>query len=110
MEAAVDFHNEIGPGKVTGRIKYLGDYLRAGLMEIPNVTIYSSVNPQMCAGITTYGVKGVKGVDLQNEMWKRKKLQPRAVGEHMIRHSTHIYNLEAEIDSALEVVRELAGN
>lgn len=109
LEAAVDFHNEIGPKKVTDRIKALGDYLRAGLKEIPNVEIRSSTHSALCAGITTYGVKGVSGKDLQNEMWKRKKLQPRAVGKDMIRHSTHIYNLEREIDAALEVVRDLAG-
>lgn len=107
LEAAVDFHNELGPKRVTDRIKYLGDYLRAGLKEIPNVTIYSSVHPDLCAGLTTYGVKGIKGVDLQKEMWTRKKLQPRAAGEHMIRHSTHIYNLESEIDAALAIVREV---
>ena len=109
LEAAVDFHNEIGPKKVTDRIKSLGDYLRKGLQEIPNVEIRSSTHTDLCAGITTYGVKGVSGKDLQNEMWKRKKLQPRAVGEEMIRHSTHIYNLEREIDAALEIVRDLAG-
>ena len=107
LEAAVDFHNEIGPKKVTDRIKYLGDYLRNGLKGLPKVTIYSSVHPDMCAGITTYGIEGIKGKDLQNLMWRRKKLQPRAVGEDKIRHSTHIYNLEHEIDAALEVVREL---
>ena len=109
LEAAIDFHNKIGPKKVADRIKYLGDYLRAALLDIPNVEIRSSTHPGLCAGITTYGVKGVSGKDLQNEMWKRKKLQPRAVGEDMIRHSTHIYNLEDEVDAALEVVKDLAG-
>lgn len=109
LEAAIDFHNEIGPKKITDRIKYLGQYLRAALQEIPNVEIRSSTHTALCAGITTYGVKGMSGKDLQNEMWKRKKLQPRAVGKDMIRHSTHIYNLESEIDAALDVVRDLAG-
>ena len=109
LEAAIDFHHEIGPQKVTDRIKFLGDYLRERLLDIPNVEIRSSTHTALCAGITTYGVKGISGKDLQNEMWKRKKLQPRAVGEDMIRQSTHIYNLESEIDAALEVVRDLAG-
>lgn len=109
LEAALDFHNEIGPKKVTNRIKYLGDYLRAGLKKIKKVTIYSSTHPKMCAGITTYGIDGVSGVDLQNEMWKRRKLQPRSVGEKMIRHSVHIYNQEHEIDAALTIVKDLAG-
>lgn len=109
LEAAIDFHNKIGPKKVTDRIKYLGEYLRTGLQKISNVEIRSSTHTDLCAGITTYGIKGVSGKDLQNEMWKRKKLQPRAVGADMIRHSTHIYNLESEIDAALEIVRDLAG-
>ncbi len=108
LEAAIDFHNEIGPKKVTDRIKYLGDYLRTRLQKIPNVEIRSSTHATLCAGITTYGVKGVSGKDLQNEMWKRKKLQPRAVGDDMIRQSTHIYNLESELDAAVEVVRDMA--
>lgn len=108
LNAAIDFHNQIGATQVTDRVKHLGDYLRAGLQEIKAVSIYSSIHPEMCAGITTYGIKGVSGKDLQNTMWKRKKLQPRAVGDKMIRHSTHIYNLEKEIDMALEIVRELA--
>jgi selenocysteine lyase/cysteine desulfurase len=108
MDAAIDFHNKIGSRKVTARIKYLGDYLRAGLKDIKGVFIESSVHPDMCAGITTYGIRDVKGVDLQNEMWKRKKMQPRAVGEDKIRHSVHIYNSEREIDTALAIVKDMA--
>jgi selenocysteine lyase/cysteine desulfurase len=108
LEAAIDFHYEIGPKKVTDRINHLGQYLRDGLQEIPQVEIRSSTHTALCAGITTYGVKGISGKDLQIEMWRRKKLQPRAVGEDMIRQSTHIYNLESEIDATLEVVRDLA--
>ena len=108
MDEAINFHNRIGSENVTKRIKFLGEYLRSGLKDIPKVFIRSSVHPEMCAGITTYGVEGVEGVDLQNEMWKRKKLQPRAVGSEMIRHSTHIYNSEEEIDQALIIVKDLA--
>lgn len=107
LEAAVDFHNEVGSEKVIKRIKELGDYLRDGLQAIDKVKIVSSVHPEMCAGITTYLVDGVKPVDLQNEMWKRYKLQPRAAGTNGLRQSTHIYNQKAEIDKALDVVRSI---
>src|SRR5581483_10153951 len=39
LDAALDFHNQIGPERVQKRIKYLGDLLRAGLREIPQVKI-----------------------------------------------------------------------
>jgi isopenicillin-N epimerase len=108
FEAAIDFHNEIGHKKIISRIKELGDYLRKGLQSSDIFVIESSVHPEMCAGLTTYGVKGIPGKDLQNEMWKRAKLQPRAVGEDHIRFSTHFYNSKKEIDMALAVAAQLA--
>ena len=107
LEAAVDFHNEIGSDKVIKRIKELGDYLRAGLQEMDKVKIVSSVHPEMCAGITTYQVEGISPVDLQNTMWKQHKLQPRAAGNSGLRQSTHIYNHKEEIDKALEVIKTI---
>lgn len=106
-EAAVDFYNTIGGEKWLGRIKELGKYLRAGLKEMDHVTIYSSTNETMAAGITTYGVKGISGPDLQKTMWDKERLQPRSVGEKAIRHSTHIYNSKEEIDKALKVIADL---
>ncbi len=108
LEAAIDFHNRIGSAKVIARVKELGDYLRNGLRQIPKVSIVSSVHPEMCAGITTYQVAGTSSTDLQNELWRRKKLHPRAAGEAGLRHSTHIYNLKSEIDLALEIIADVA--
>jgi selenocysteine lyase/cysteine desulfurase len=106
-DAAVDFFNTIGEEKWLGRIKELGCYLRSGLKEMPHVTIESSTNEAMAAGITTYGVSGISGPDLQKTMWEQEKLQPRSVGEKNIRHSVHIYNSKEEIDRALSIIKEL---
>lgn len=106
--AAVDFFNTIGEEKWLGRIKELGSYLRTGLQKIPTVTIESSTNEEMAAGITTYGVAGISGPDLQKTMWEQEKLQPRSVGEKNIRHSVHIYNSKDEIDRALGVIKKLS--
>jgi isopenicillin-N epimerase len=108
LDAALDFHNQIGAQRVQQRIKYLGDYLRAGLRKIPQVKIYSPDDPAMCAGITVYGVDGVGGPQLAKEMWDRAKLRPRGSSAMAIRHCTHIYNSPEEIDKALGVVRALA--
>lgn len=107
LEAAMDFHSAIGPQRVTDRIKYLGDYLRDGLRKIPKVTIYSPENTAMCAGITVYGIEGITGKQIQDQMWARDRLRPRASGRRGVRHCTHIYNSTAEIDRALKVIREL---
>jgi selenocysteine lyase/cysteine desulfurase len=107
LDAAVDFYNTIGGEKWLLRVKELGDYLRAGLQELDTVTISSSVHPAMCAGITTYAVEGITGPALQKRLWDEKRLQPRSVGEELLRHSVHIYNNESEIDQALEVIRAI---
>ena len=107
VDAALDFHQEIGPARVCERVKFLGDYLRDGLRKIPSARIYSPAASSMCAGITVYGVNGVTGQRLQDEMWAHGKLRPRASGAIGVRHSTHIFNSPQEIDKALSVVRSL---
>jgi len=106
-DAAVDFYNTIGEEQWLSRIHELGAYLRNGLKEMPHVTIHSSTNESMAAGITTYSVKGMSGPDLQKTMWEKERLQPRSVGAELLRHSVHIYNSMEEIDRALKVVGEL---
>ena len=108
IEASFNFYyNIIGPDKWLNRIKFLGDYLRTGLKSISKVTIYSSTHPDMSAGITTYGVEGIAGSELQKTLWEREKLQPRQEGGELIRHSVHIYNNEDEIDRTLNVLQTL---
>jgi selenocysteine lyase/cysteine desulfurase len=107
-EAALDFFNSIGKDRWLGRISELGAYLRTGLKEMPHVTISSSTNEAMAAGITTYSVQGLTGPELQKTLWERERLQPRSVGNELMRHSVHIYNSKEEIDRALGVIATLA--
>ncbi|MCK6617298.1 MAG: aminotransferase class V-fold PLP-dependent enzyme [Cyclobacteriaceae bacterium] len=110
MDAALDFHNEIGPQRVYDRIKFLGNYLREGLRRIPKVKIFSPADEAMCAGITVYNVAGLTGAKLQDEFWNRARMRPRSQGDEFgVRHCTHIYNNEQELDKALEIVKALAG-
>ncbi|MEM8895727.1 MAG: aminotransferase class V-fold PLP-dependent enzyme [Bacteroidota bacterium] len=107
LDAAVDFYNTIGSDRWLLRIKELGDHLRAGLQEMDKVSIHSSIHQDMCAGITTYAVENISGPNLQKKLWEEKRLQPRSVGEELLRHSVHIYNSKSEIDQALEVISSI---
>jgi selenocysteine lyase/cysteine desulfurase len=109
LEAALDFHAEIGHERILARIKSLGQYLRSELRKIPQVKIYSPMEESMCAGITVYNIEGWTGPRLQEEFWKRGRLRPRSSSEiYGLRQSTHIYNSLAEIDRSLALTRELA--
>ena len=107
LDAAVDFFNTVGEDRWVSRIKELGAHLRKGLKEMSHVTIHSSTNEEMAAGLTTYAVAGITGPDLQKTLWERERLQPRSVGTELLRHSVHIYNSKEEIDRALAVLQSL---
>jgi selenocysteine lyase/cysteine desulfurase len=108
FEAALDLHFAIGPERVYERIKELGDYLRWGLTQIEGTEIVTSLHSDMCSGLTTFKVAGIEDSALQDELWKRGKIQPRALRENKgIRYSTHIYNSEEEINRTLGIIKEL---
>lgn len=108
LEAALDFHNEVGPEKVYTRIKYLGDRLRRGLRENKKIKIFSPEDNAMCAGITVYNIEGWTGTKLQDEFWAKGRMRPRGGGVFGVRHCTHIFNSEQEIDKALTLVNQLS--
>ena len=111
FEAALDLHFEIGPERVYGRIKEMGDRLRGGLSRIEGVEIVTPVHPGMCAGLTTFKAAGVQDVEVQDQLWKRERIQPRALRDGRgVRYSTHIYNSPDEIDRALQVIGVLTRN
>lgn len=109
LEAALDFHSQIGPERVYERIKFLGQRLREGLTNNKKVKIFSPKEEAMCAGITLYNIEGMTGAQLQDAYWAKANMRPRSQGDVFgVRHSTHIFNTENEIDRALAIVNELA--
>ena len=110
LDAALDFHNEIGPDKVYGRIKFLGERLRTGLRKNRKVKIFSPEDETMCAGITVYNIEGLTGTKIQDTFWEKARMRPRSQGDQFgVRHCTHIFNSPEEIDKAIAIVNEMAG-
>ncbi|UCD44136.1 MAG: aminotransferase class V-fold PLP-dependent enzyme [Candidatus Bathyarchaeota archaeon] len=111
FEAALDLHFEIGPERIYGRIKELGDRLRCGLSQTERMEVITPLHPEMSSGLTTFKVDGVEGRALQDELWRRERIKPRALGEDRgVRYSTHIYNSEDEIDRTLRIIEELTSH
>ena len=109
LEAALDFHFEIGPDRVYERIKFLGERLRSGLRANKKVVLFSPDEEAMCAGITVYNIHGLTGTKIQDEYWSRARMRPRSMGDVFgVRHCTHIFNSPEEIDKAISIVKELS--
>jgi isopenicillin-N epimerase len=108
LDAALEFHRRIGPERVEQRVLELSNRLREGLKKTARATIYSPTHPALACGIVTWGIEGVTGPRLMDELWSRKKLRVRSQDEKMVRQSAHFYNSPEEIDATLEVARALA--
>jgi isopenicillin-N epimerase len=108
LEAGLDFHLRVGPERCERRVLELSNRLRAGLQKIKSVTILSPTHPAMAGAIVTYGINGIEGTRLMDELWNRKKIRVRAQGATAVRQSSHIYNSPEEIDATLEIVSALA--
>ena len=107
LEAAVDFMDRIGRDRIEARVRALGGYLRGELAKIPKAVIVTPLHPELAAAITTWGIQGIPGRRLQDELWSRKKIRVRANGTDWVRQSCHIYNTMKELDATLEVARSL---
>jgi selenocysteine lyase/cysteine desulfurase len=109
VDAALDLHFEIGPDRVYDRIKFLGNRLRDGLRTIPKVKFFNPLDEKMCAGISVYNIEGWTGTKLQDAYWEKARMRPRSQGDQFgVRHCTHIFNNEKEIDKAIALVKEFA--
>jgi selenocysteine lyase/cysteine desulfurase len=108
-EAAIEFHNRIGPERVERRIMWLANRLRAGLSEIPQVRISSPTHPELTSGTTTWSLAGFTAVQLMDELWARARVRCRSMGDPWgVRQCCHIYNLPEDVDRTLETARRMA--
>jgi isopenicillin-N epimerase len=107
LEKAVDFQNELQPARIEERVLMLASRLRAGLQQIPKVTITSPMHPALQSATTVWGMAGLTGGEIQDALWENAKVRVRSMGTG-VRHCCHIYNLESEVDRALEHARKLA--
>jgi len=105
-EAAVDFHNRIGPDRVYARLMALANRLRDGLKQIPQVRITSPQHPELISPTTIWALQGYTGPQLMDELWNRAKIRCRSMGEG-VRQGCAIYNSPEEVDRTLATVRAL---
>jgi isopenicillin-N epimerase len=111
FQAAVDFHNLIGPERVERRIRWLGDRLYDGLSPIAGVRLKSAGDPAIRAPMVSFTVDGWTTDDLIKALWERALVRVRHVAEydyHWVRLSTHVYNSPDEVDRVVNLIAELA--
>lgn len=113
INAALDFHNQIGSGAIESRDRYLMERVRSGLQNIPGITIYSAEDPRLCAGLVSFRINGVKPKLLSEILWQRHRIYIRSVTHKEInwdanRASMHIMVTTRQADDLVAAVSEVA--
>ena len=104
--AALRFLDKIGIDRVERWDTMLSTRLRDGLSRLPHATFLSPHDPRFAAGITSFGVTGKTGREVQDALWA-KKIRVRAQGAAGVRLSAHLYVSPADIDRTLDVIGSL---
>lgn len=113
FQAAVDFHNLVGPERVERRIRWLGDRLYDGLARIHGVELKSAGDAALRAPMISFTVRGWTTDDLLKALWERATVRVRHVAEydyHWVRLSTHVYNTPEEVDRVVALIAEMAAS
>jgi selenocysteine lyase/cysteine desulfurase len=118
LGVAIDYALEWGMDAVWQRVQVLGAALRAGLKELPGVTVHDLGSLQ--GGIVSFTHEAVQAVDIQRRLraaginvsvsprrYTRLDMEDRNLSE-VVRASVHYYNTEEEIGLMCEELARAA--
>jgi isopenicillin-N epimerase len=108
IPAAIEFHQRIGPARITQRIHQLNQQMREGLSKMAHVVVYTPASAELSAGIVCFDVKGFKATERLKRLEAKRILAsttPYAVP--FSRVSCGIMNTPAEVEATLRAVRSL---
>lgn len=108
VPAAIEFHEQIGPSRITDRIHALNAQMREGLAKMPHVVVYTPAQRELNAGLVCFDVKGMKPEDTVHRLLAKKIIAsttPYKIA--YARLACGIMNTPAEVDRTLAAVRAL---
>jgi isopenicillin-N epimerase len=106
LQAALAFHNALGPDRVYARIEALRHRIIQKLAEIPRLKIVPPTD-QGGAGMVAFTLAGIDSLELQKRLGE-KNVRTRVIGEYdygYMRLSPHVYTSFEEIDRVAALIR-----
>jgi len=107
LRASIQLANDIGMDRIERRHRQLCDYILAAMiMPKRGAQSRTSPDPTMRCAIATVNVPPVVRMDLENWMWKEKKIRIRGADPNKLRLSTPYYLSKQDIDRFLDAFDE----
>jgi selenocysteine lyase/cysteine desulfurase len=105
LRAAIQFAELLGMERVERRHRKLADYILAE-MQKRGAESWTSPDPALRCGIVTVNVPPIVRMELQNWLWKERRIRIRGGEPSKLRLSTPYYLLKADIDRFLTAFDE----
>ena len=101
LRASIQLANQIGMDRIERRHRELADYMLAGMTK-RGAESWTSPDPGLRCAIVTVNVPPIHNMEIENWMWKTKKIRIRGGSPSKLRLSTPYYLQKREIDSYLD--------
>lgn len=106
---AIEFHEKIGPARITQRIHALNGQMLEGLRKMSHVVVYTPPPGELNAGMVCFDVKGLKAKETVERLLRKKILASTTpYGVPFARVACGIMNTPAEVETTLRAIRGLA--
>ena len=110
---AINFHNAIGSKRKEERVRYLKNYWAEKALQLPGVSLSTSLKPQFSCGICGVSVAGMTPGEVEGKLMAKYKINiSPTVWENIscVRVTPHVYttlaDLEKLVDSLGEIIAE----
>lgn len=108
VPAALEFHRQIGPARITQRIHALNAQMREGLSKLPQVVVYTPASGELHAGMVCFDVKGYKGKETVARLLSKGIIgSVTPYREAFARVACGIMNTPGEVEATLRAVRAI---
>jgi selenocysteine lyase/cysteine desulfurase len=108
LPAAFDFHQNIGPARITKRTRELNRYLKEDLARMPHVQLHTPLDDNLSAGMVCFEVRGLQPQQVVQRLL-RKKIIASTTPYHVsyARIGASIINTPEEVDKTLHEISHM---
>jgi selenocysteine lyase/cysteine desulfurase len=106
---AFRFHLQIGKKRIMDRIHELNTFCKDGLAQMKHVTLYTPRSTKLSSGLVCFDVQGMKPEEVVAKLLQKKIIASvTPYGVAYARLAPSLLNNEAEIETTLRAIRDLA--
>ena len=113
IDAALDFHTQIGPAAIESRVRYLAGKATDALLETGGVDVFTSTQPELSAGLVSFRINHLDTKALSKQLWEEhniyiREVRHKDIGWDANRLSLHIMASLPQVERTLALIRTIA--